>query len=133
MSSLVGKIGQEWASTYCASKGAIIAFTKALAIDEARYGVRVNVVLPGNILTEARKQNVAMSDNSEKWDRMIDHWQWMGRSGSIEEAGQVCLFLASKFASYLTGVELIVSGGSELAYGKKYPPKFPLSKETKKK
>ena len=47
ISSLVGVIGQEWSVTYVATKGAIIAMTKALAVDEARNGVRVNVVLPG--------------------------------------------------------------------------------------
>ena len=127
--SLVGNIGQEWATTYCASKGGIVAFTKALAIDEARHGVRVNVILPGSILTENRRQFVAQANNPVELDRTIDQWQWMGRSGTMEEVGQVCLFLASEFASYITGVEVIISGGSELGYGKKCPPKFTVSKE----
>jgi NAD(P)-dependent dehydrogenase (short-subunit alcohol dehydrogenase family) len=127
MSSLVGNIGQEWATTYCATKGGIISFTKALAIEESRYGVRVNVVLPGNIITESRKRfTTQQSDSSIDWDKMIDGWQWMGRSGTIEEVGWACLFLASKLASYITGVELIISGGSELGYGNKYPSKFNL-------
>lgn len=124
ISSLVGIIGQEWSTTYCATKGGIISFTKALAIEESRYGVRVNVVLPGNIITESRKRFVIQSDSSIDWDKMIDGWQSMGRSGTIEEVGGVCLFLASKLANYITGIELIISGGAELGYGKKYPPKF---------
>ena len=48
MSSLVGSMGQQLATIYCATKGGITAFTKALAIEEARYGVRVNSVAPGN-------------------------------------------------------------------------------------
>jgi len=48
----------------------------------------------------------------------------MGRSGTIEEVGQLCLFLASDAASFLTGTEIIISGGVELGYGVKYPMKF---------
>src|SRR5262249_28652599 len=51
LSSLVGSMGQLYATSYVATKGAITAFTKALAIDEAKYGVRVNSVSPGNIYT----------------------------------------------------------------------------------
>lgn len=124
LSSLVGNIGQGGATTYCATKGGITAFTKALAIDEADYGVRVNAVLPGNILTDSRRRYVAKSKNPKALDKIVDAWQWFNRSGTIEEVGQVCLFLASDAASYLTGIEIIVSGGAELDYGKKYPCKF---------
>src|SRR5207244_13393563 len=51
MSSLVGTMGQTHATTYVATKGAITAFTKALAIDEAAHDVRVNSVSPGNVYT----------------------------------------------------------------------------------
>ena len=47
----------------------------------------------------------------------LDSWQWMGRVGDAEEVGHACLFLASDQASYITGVELIVSGGQELGHG----------------
>ena len=126
MGSLVGVMGQQLATTYCATKGGISAFTKALAIDEARYGVRVNAVLPGNIITDSRVQGVARSENPEELDNLVDSWQWPGRSGSIEEAGQACLFLASDNASYISGIELIISGGSELGYGIKAPWKLGL-------
>lgn len=122
--SLVGITGQEGATTYCASKGAISAFTKALAIDEARHGVRVNAVLPGNILTDSRAKFVASSPNAEALDQWADSLQPLGRSGTIEEVGQVCLFLAGDAASFLTGTEIVISGGAELGYGIKYPAKF---------
>ena len=124
MSSIVGNIGQEGATTYCATKGAITAFTKALAIEETRYGVRVNAVLPGNIVSQGRIDAVRKSENPEAMDQMLDGWQWCNRSGTIEEAGQVCLFLASDAASYVTGIEFMVSSGAELGFGKKYPFKF---------
>lgn len=124
MGSLVGAIGQEAATTYCATKGAISAFTKSLAIEESRHGVRVNCVLPGNIISDSRIQAVAASQNSDKFDKWLDSHQPSGRSGTPEEVGQLCLFLASDAASYLTGTEIIISSGSELGYGVKYPPYF---------
>ena len=126
MGSLVGAMGQQLATTYCATKGGISAFTKALAIEEARYGVRVNAVLPGNILSNSRIEGVAQSENPEELDNLVDSWQWPGRSGTNEEAGYTCLFLASDWASYITGIDLIISGGSELGYGIKAPWKVGL-------
>lgn len=127
MSSLVGMMGQQLATIYCATKGGITAFTKALAIEEARHGVRVNSIAPGNILSGSRVQGVAAADDPEQLDRLIDGWQWPGRSGTNEEVGTACLFLASDAASYITGIELIISGGSELGYGIKAPWKLGLS------
>jgi NAD(P)-dependent dehydrogenase (short-subunit alcohol dehydrogenase family) len=54
----------------------------------------------------------------------VDHVQVTGRSGTNEEVGQLCLFLATDAASYITGTEIIISGGSEIGYGLKYPPKW---------
>ncbi len=123
MSSCTAKLGQEGSTTYTATKGAICSFTKSLAIEEARNGVRVNCVLPGNIYTESRRQFVeSMGEAGADTDRWAEGLQPMGRSGSPEEAGQVILFLASDAASYLTGVELMISGGIELGQGLKYPP-----------
>ena len=124
MSSLVGQIGQEGAVTYCATKGAINAFTKSLSIEEARHGVRVNAVLPGNIVSDSRVQFIKSAPDGLEIDHWIDSNQHFGRSGTNEECGQLCLFLASEAASYLTGLEVVISGGSELGYGTKYPLKF---------
>lgn len=121
ISSLVGQIGQEWATTYAATKGGITAFTKALAVDEMRNGVRVNAVLPGNIITPLFHSAVNAKVDPEKAWETAHSLQWAGRAGTAEEVGCVCLFLAGEQASYVTGIELIVSGGSELAYGIKWP------------
>jgi len=124
MGSLVGIMGQEAATTYCATKGAISAFTKALAIEETRHGVRINCVLPGNILTHSRTQGAATMSDPGKFEKWLDSHQPSGRSGTSEEVGQLCLFLASDAASYITGTEIIISSGSELGYGVKYPLSF---------
>ena len=121
MSSVVGNTGQWWATTYCATKGGITAFTKALAIEEAQNGVRVNTVLPGNIITQSRLDFEAKMENSQAFHEYVESWQWLGRSGTIEEAGYTCLFLASDAASFITGIELVLTGGIELGQGPKGP------------
>ena len=118
MSSLVGTIGQLHATTYVASKGGITAFTKALAIDEAANGVRVNSVSPGNIYTPLWQQAIDNSPDPAKTQADGEAAQLLGRMGTIEEAGNLCLFIASD-ATFTTGVDHIISGGAELGYGAK--------------
>ncbi|HEX7902120.1 MAG TPA: SDR family oxidoreductase, partial [Planctomycetota bacterium] len=118
LSSLVAAMGQLHATTYAATKGAITAFTKALAVDEAYYDVRVNSVSPGNIWTPLWEQAVKQSTNPKSCKADGNAAQLMGRMGSIEEAGKLCLFLAAE-ATFTTGVDHILSGGAELAYGRK--------------
>lgn len=118
MSSLVAQIGQHHATTYVATKGAITAFTKALALDEAANGVRVNSVSPGNIFTPLWQQ--AIDDAPDPQRRLADGLaaQAMGRMGTAEEVGRLCLFIAAE-ATFTTGVDHIISGGAELGYGTK--------------
>ncbi|MGH8246803.1 MAG: SDR family NAD(P)-dependent oxidoreductase [Gammaproteobacteria bacterium] len=118
MSSLVGAMGQLHATTYVATKGAITAFTKALAIDEAIYRVRVNSVSPGNIYTPLWQEAIDASPDPEKCRADGDAAQLFGRMGTIEEAGKLCLFIAAE-ATFTTGVDHILSGGAELGYGRK--------------
>ncbi|HEY8205788.1 MAG TPA: SDR family oxidoreductase [Pyrinomonadaceae bacterium] len=118
MSSLVGKMGQRLSTTYVATKGAITAFTKALAIDEAANGVRVNSISPGNIYTPLWQQAINAAADPERCRREGEAAQWLGRMGTIEEVGKLCLFIASE-ATFSTGVDYIISGGAELGYGRK--------------
>jgi NAD(P)-dependent dehydrogenase (short-subunit alcohol dehydrogenase family) len=118
MSSLVGIIGQYRASTYAATKGAITTFTKALAIDEAPNGVRVNAVSPGNIDTPLWQQAIDSAPNPEQCRSEGEAAQLLGRMGAIEEVGRLCLFIAAE-ATFTTGVDHIISGGAELDYGRK--------------
>jgi NAD(P)-dependent dehydrogenase (short-subunit alcohol dehydrogenase family) len=125
MGSLTSVLGHHLATIYCATKGGISAFTKALAVDEAKNGVRVNAVLPGNVLTQSRADLEANMKNGRAFHDYVEKWQWTGRSGTVEEVGQACLFLASDQARFITGVELILSGGAELGFGPKVPiPEF---------
>ena len=114
MASAVGLYGQEGAVTYCATKAGIIGLTKALAIDEAPNGVRVNAVCPGAILTPLAKE----AHPAERRDK-IATWSWMGRWGTAEEVAELVLFLASSRSSFITGQEMVIGGGTELGYGLK--------------
>src|SRR5215471_12587923 len=118
MSSLVGIMGQPGATTYVATKGGITALTKALAIDEAAHEVRVNSVSPGNVYTPLWQQAIDASPDPVKTRADGDAAQLLGRMGTLEEAGQLCLYLAAE-ATFTTGVDHILSGGAELAYGRK--------------
>jgi len=118
MSSLVGQMGQLHATTYVATKGAITAFTKALAVDEAAHDVRVNSVSPGNIWTPLWQEAVEQAPDPKKCKADGEAAQLLGRMGTIEEAGKLCLFLAAE-ATFTTGVDHVLSGGAELSYGRK--------------
>src|SRR3989449_9866978 len=118
MSSLVGAMGQLHATTYVATKGAITAFTKALAIDEAKYGVRINSVSPGNIYTPLWQEAIDAAPDPEQCRADREAAQWLGRMGTVEEVGKISLFITSE-ATFTTGVDHIISGGAELGYGRK--------------
>ena len=118
MSSLVGAMGQIGATTYVATKGGLTAFTKALAVDEAKYGVRVNSVSPGNIYTPLWQEAIDAAPDPQKCRADGDAAQLLGRMGTTEETGRLCLYLAAE-ATFTTGVDHIISGGAELGYGRK--------------
>lgn len=118
LSSLVGSMGQLYATTYVATKGAITAFTKALAIDEAAHGVRVNAVSPGNIYTPLWQEGIDASDNPAQTRADGEAAQLLGRMGTIEEAGKMCLYIAAD-ATFSTGTDFLLTGGAELSYGRK--------------
>jgi NAD(P)-dependent dehydrogenase (short-subunit alcohol dehydrogenase family) len=118
LSSLVGTMGQLYAASYVATKGAITAFTKGLAIDEAEYGVRVNSISPGNVYTPLWQEAIDAAADSEECLKAGEAAQLLGRMGTIEEVGKLCLFIAAE-ASFTTGVDHIISGGAELGYGRK--------------
>jgi NAD(P)-dependent dehydrogenase (short-subunit alcohol dehydrogenase family) len=118
ISSLVGTMGQLHATTYVATKGAITAFTKALAVDEAAFGVRVNSVSPGNIFTPLWQEAIDAAPDPVQCRADGEAAQLLGRMGTIEETGRLCLFLAAE-ATFTTGVDHIQSGGAELGYGRK--------------
>jgi 3-oxoacyl-[acyl-carrier protein] reductase len=91
-------------SHYCASKGAVITFTKCLAAEMAPYGVNVNAISPGWVATEK-----ALSGG--RFEEGLKHVP-LGRGAQTEEVAQIVLFLVSEAASFMTGENLVFSGGS---------------------
>ena len=118
MSSLVGSLGQVHATTYVATKGALTAFSKALAVDEAAHDVRVNSVSPGNVMTPLWQEASDAAPDPARCRADGEEAQLLGRMGTTLEAGRLCLFLAAE-ATFTTGVDHILAGGAELAYGRK--------------
>jgi 2-hydroxycyclohexanecarboxyl-CoA dehydrogenase len=116
VASEAGRVGSQGSAIYSAAKGGVIAFTRAIARESARFGVRVNAVAPGPI--ETPLLNSAEAELGEIGARlkqgMIDA-TLLRRSGTPEEVAATIAFLASDDASYLTGQTLNVSGGLSMA------------------
>lgn len=108
ISSVAGLVGIPGASAYAASKGGVRLYTKALAMECAREGIRVNSVHPGVIWTDM--QQVAIKDNPDQFDA-INASIPMGRMGDPDDIAQTVAFLASPAAKYITGAEVAVDGG----------------------
>lgn len=113
VASFVALMGAATAQVaYTASKGGVLAFTRELAVEYARSGIRANALCPGPIDTPLLAE--LMSDPARKQRRMV-HIP-MGRLGRPEEIARAALFLASDEASFVTGSALVVDGGITAAY-----------------
>ena len=111
VSSDAGLNGNVHCTAYCAAKGAVTLFTKALALELAPHGVRVNCVCPGDIATPLLDRQVAASANPQEYRREMESIYPLGRIGTPEEVAGVILFLASSAASFVTGAAWAVDGG----------------------
>lgn len=111
VASDAGVHGNYYCSLYCASKGAVVMFTKALALELAGFGVRVNAIAPGDILTPLTEAQLQASPNREDALREMASVYPLGRIGTAEEAAAAIKFLASPEAAFITGTILTVDGG----------------------
>jgi NAD(P)-dependent dehydrogenase (short-subunit alcohol dehydrogenase family) len=111
--SFVARVGAATPQlAYTASKGAVLALTRELAVIHAREGIRVNALSPGPLRTELLMRFL---DTEAKRQRRLVHIP-MGRFGEAAEIARAALFLASDDSSYMTGAELLVDGGLTAAY-----------------
>jgi NAD(P)-dependent dehydrogenase (short-subunit alcohol dehydrogenase family) len=97
---------------YTASKGAVLAMTRELAVIHARQNIRVNALCPGPLKTELL---MSFLNTEAKKQRRLVHIP-MGRFGEAEEIARAALYLASDESSYVTGTEFLVDGGITAAY-----------------
>lgn len=116
MSSLVALIGQEHSTAYCATKGAQVSFTKSLALELGREGIRVNAICPGNVDTPLMRDWAATLPDSQSAMDRVAALQVFGRLATIAEIGKIALFLATEDSSFLTGQAIEAEGGASLDY-----------------
>jgi NAD(P)-dependent dehydrogenase (short-subunit alcohol dehydrogenase family) len=113
VASFVAWLGAATSQTaYTASKGAVLAMTREIAVEYARKGIRCNALCPGPIETPLLMQ--LLSDEAKRRRRFV-HIP-MGRLGQAHELAKAALFLASDDSSFMTGASLIVDGGITAAY-----------------
>jgi len=110
IASIEGLEGGEGGSTYNASKGGVVIFTKNLALDYGRMGIRANAICPGFIETPMFDSVVGLEGLEEFADKIRDQHK-LGRFGKPEEIAWAVRTLASREASYVTGTTLEVAGG----------------------
>ncbi|HEY7151825.1 MAG TPA: SDR family NAD(P)-dependent oxidoreductase [Solirubrobacterales bacterium] len=111
IASEAGRVGSKGSAVYSAAKGGVIAFTKTIARENARYGVTANAIAPGPIDTPLLNAARSFGDVGERIIDTMRQATQMRRLGKPEEVAAAVAFLASDDASYVTGETLGVSGG----------------------
>ncbi len=94
-------------SVYCASKGAVYALSRAMALDHAKHGIRINCICPGNIETPMISSYLTDPDVRQQ----LEQGHAVGRLGQPEEIAAVAVFLASDDASFIHGAAIVADGG----------------------
>ncbi|MFO8008414.1 MAG: glucose 1-dehydrogenase [Candidatus Brocadiia bacterium] len=108
VSSVHGLLGGRNCAPYDAMKAALINLTRQMAVDYGPYGIRVNALCPGRILTEAKVEWLKTRPDEVRRQKLVYP---LGRPGTMREAAQAALFLASDASSFVTGHALVVDGG----------------------
>jgi len=113
MSSCVAEIGLARRAAYGATKGAVLALTKAMQVDYAPYGIRVNALLPGTIMTPFVENYLRTSyADPEAAIASLKTRQLSGELGRPEDVAQAALFLASDESKFMMGSPLYIDGGA---------------------
>jgi NAD(P)-dependent dehydrogenase (short-subunit alcohol dehydrogenase family) len=109
-----GRGAQRSVVAYAASKGGSLALTRAMAVDHAAEGIRVNAVLPGSVDTPMLRWAADRFRGERTADDLVREWgrsHPIGRVATPAEVAEVIAFLASDRASFVTGAEYVVDGG----------------------
>jgi NAD(P)-dependent dehydrogenase (short-subunit alcohol dehydrogenase family) len=116
ISSLVAEIGQEKHAAYAATKGAVNALTRSMALDYAASGVRVNAIAPAGVMTPMLQEWASAQPNPKSIENYLNFIHPLGYCPGGDVVADACVFLASDMARFITGCILPVSGGAELGY-----------------
>jgi len=111
IASEAGRVGSKGSAVYSAAKGGVIAFTKVIARENARFGITANAIAPGPIDTPLLRAATALGEIGDRIIETMKAGTQMRRLGKPEEVAAAVAFLASDDASYVTGETLGVSGG----------------------
>jgi 2-hydroxycyclohexanecarboxyl-CoA dehydrogenase len=111
VASEAGRVGSKGSAVYSAAKGGVIAFTKVMAREGARFGITANAIAPGPIETPLLMQAKEFGEIGEKIIETMKEGTQLKRLGQPDEVAAAIAFLASEDASYVTGECLGVSGG----------------------
>lgn len=109
--SIAGMVGLKDRAAYCASKGAVIALTKQVAVQYAGTGVRCNCICPGTVDSPWVERLLGSSDDPDKAREALVARQPVGRMGTSEEIARAALYLASDDADFVTGTAFVIDGG----------------------
>jgi len=114
--SMVGLIGQADHAAYSATKGGMISLTKSMALDYARFGIRVNAICPAGVWTTMLEQWAAGQSDPAGIHAYLDRIHALGYCPKGDVVADAAVFLLSDHARFITGCILPVSGGAELGY-----------------
>jgi meso-butanediol dehydrogenase / (S,S)-butanediol dehydrogenase / diacetyl reductase len=114
--SMAGVIGQSMHAAYTATKGAIIALTKSMALDYAPFGIRVNAICPAGVWTPLLEQWCTEQPDPKGVRSYLDNIHALGYCPKGDVVADAAVFLLSERARFITGCILPVSGGAELGY-----------------
>jgi len=115
--SELGTVGARATVAYCAAKGGVINMVRALAIDCAAYGIRVNCLAPGPVDTPMLRNWFIDAENPQELEDTQTRPILLGRFGKPEEIAEVALFLASEASAFMTGSLVVADGGCTAWYG----------------
>ena len=110
-SSVAALVGLRNRAAYCAAKAAVLALTKAMAVDHVEEGIRVNAVCPGTVDSPWVGRLLAAAEDPAEMRRQLIGRQPMGRLGTPEEIAEAIAYLASPQAAFVTGTGLVIDGG----------------------
>lgn len=126
--SMAGILADKYSGAYCASKAAIIQFSRSLAGELASHNIRVNCIAPGMIKTRMAAAALQSEETKNRFNSLIP----LGRFAEPDEMASIALFLASDASSYITGATIVADGGISISgmnhdeSGKTVPAKYKI-------